>query len=80
MLSNLFYALRDWFLYGKSGTVGEHVRYEQIKGIQLNVGGCIWAASQAMKAKSGRFVYMNDGAVTLCDADTNPILGWAQDY
>jgi len=62
------------------GTVGQHIRYGQIKGKQVNIGGLAWAATQAVKNQSGKFVWVNNGALTLNDADANPIFGWAQEY
>lgn len=59
---------------------GDHIRWDQIKGIQLNVGNMPWAASQVIGNKSGKFVYMNAGALTLCVDGTAQIFGWANDY
>lgn len=61
------------------GTVGEHLRYGQIKGGEVNIEGLIWAASQVIGAQSGKFVYLNNGALTLCGDALNVIFGWAQE-
>ena len=71
--------LKDLVLLDRSGTVGEHIRYGQIKGHKVNVGGIAWATSQVVGNQSGRFVYMNDGAATLCGDALNYIFGWAQE-
>ena len=59
---------------------GEHLRYGQVKGPAVKIGGLIWAASQVIGNQSGKFVYMNDGALTLNVASVNYIFGWAMDY
>ena len=64
---------------GNIGTAGEHIKYGQIKGCEVNVEGLIWAASQVIGNQSGKFVYLNDGALTLCVDAVNPIFGWAQE-
>ena len=58
MFKRLFKVLKTCFSLNEVGTVGEHVRYGQIKGKQVNIGGLAWAATQAVKAKSGKFVYI----------------------
>jgi len=56
---------------------GEALRYERTNGGDIsNVIPVPMAASQVVSAKSGRFVYMNDGAATLCAAASTTIFGW----
>lgn len=64
-----------------------YIRYGQNKGHSVNIGqspggtgGLLWAASQVIGNKSGKFVYMNAGLVTLCLDATAQIFGWAQEY
>jgi len=77
--------MSKWFmklkgmLFNEAGTVGEHLKYGQIKGGEVNIEGIAWAASQVIKNQSGKFVYMNDGAATLCGDALNYIFGWAQE-
>lgn len=71
--------LIDKLRHSVSGAVGAHIRYGQVKGHQLNVGGFIWVASQVVLNKGGKFVFLEDGALTLCVASTTHILGWAQE-
>lgn len=52
---------------------GEALRYGRQYSYVQEVA---MAASQAVAAKSGRFVYMNDGAATLCVAASTTIFGW----
>ena len=59
---------------------GEHLRFGQVKGPCVKIGGLIWAASQVIGNQSGKFVYMNDGALTLNVAGVNYIWGWALEY
>jgi len=58
---------------------GYHIRYGQIKGHQVNIGGLPWAASQVVANRSGKLVYMSSsGTLTLCTGNT-AIFGWAQE-
>ena len=56
---------------------GTHIRYGQVKGPEVNIGGYVWAASQAVKNKGGKFVFLAAGALTLNIAGSASILGWA---
>jgi hypothetical protein len=78
-LKMVFWNLIDKLRHNMSGSAGAHIRYGQVKGHQLNVGGFAWAATQVVKNKGGKFVYSNAGALTLCVATTTTILGWAQE-
>jgi len=66
-------------------STGKHLRYGKIKGHSLVIGqpdssgGLLWAASQAVLNQSGKFVYMNAGAVTLCLDAVAYIFGWANE-
>lgn len=80
MFKRLLKVLKTCFSLNEVGTVGQHIRYGQIKGKQVNVGGLVWAATQAVKNQSGKFVYVDDGALKLCDADTDPVFGWVNEY
>jgi len=62
------------------GSAGNHLRYGKVKGHELVIGNNIWAASQVIANQSGKFVYNNDGALTLCVDGTAQIFGWAQEY
>lgn len=70
---------------GVISTTGKHLRYGKIKGHSLVIGqpdpsgGLLWAASQVIGNQGGKFVYMNDGAVTLCLDGTAQIFGWAEE-
>lgn len=56
---------------------GEALRYTKLYGdSNAKVVGVPMAATQAVKAKSGRFVFMNAGAATLCKSDSQTIFGW----
>ena len=83
MLIKLKSWLRDLSLFMKNNfgfaNLGYHLRFGQVKGIQLNVGHCVWAASQVVGNRSGKFVYENAGALTLCVDATAYIFGWAQE-
>ena len=68
-----------WKLLSNIGTTGEHIRYGQIKGGEVNIENLAWAASQVIGNQSGKFVYVNDGALTLCGDALNYIFGWAQE-
>jgi len=59
---------------------GNHLRMGQVKGGKVNVGGFVWAASQVVKNKGGKFVFNNAGALTLLVAGSTQILGWANEY
>ena len=71
---------------GTIKTTGKHLRYGKIKGHSLIIGrpdpsdGLQWAASQVIGNQSGKFVYMNAGAVTLCLDAVAYIFGWAEEY
>ena len=71
--------MKDKMRHNKSGAVGAHIRYGQVKGHQLNVGNFAWVASQVVKNKGGKFVFNVAGALTLNVASTGPILGWANE-
>ena len=75
----LFYMKLKELLSSNRGTVGEHIRYGQIKGSEVNVGSFPWVASQVIGNKSGKFVYMAAGELTLCVDAVAYILGWAQE-
>lgn len=51
----------------------------RIMGEGVTVDGIAWAASQVVKNKGGKFVYMNDGAATLCLDAVAYIFGWANE-
>lgn len=79
----MFRFLRKVFaILGNEGfaAVGDHLRYGHINGHSVKIGGFVWAASQVIGNKSGKFVYENDGALTLCLDGQAYILGWAMDY
>lgn len=59
--------------------MAKHLKYNQIKGIEVNLGGLLWAASQVIGNQSGKFVYMNNGALTLCVDAVAQIFGWANE-
>lgn len=54
--------------------MSEQLKYGQIKGGSIGVDVPM-AAAQAISAASGKFVYMNDGAATLCDDGITSIMG-----
>ena len=63
------------------GAVGKHIKYGQIKGHGVWISAdesSGWAASQVIANQSGKFVYMNAGAVTLCVDGQAYIFGWAE--
>jgi len=74
------YDLRDRISLSKIGAVGAHLRYGQVKGGKVNVGGFLWAASQVVKNKGGKFVFLNAGALTLCVDGSTQVIGWANEY
>ena len=83
MFSSIIAALRDSFLWvlekGGFSTIGNHLRYGQVKGIKVNIGNIPWTASQVVANQSGKFVYMaSAGTCTLCTGDA-AIFGWAQE-
>lgn len=59
--------------------MSKHLKYGQIKGHSVNLGGLAWAASQVVGNQSGKFVYMVAGAVTLCLDGVAQIFGWANE-
>ena len=71
---------------GVIATTGKHLKYGKIKGHSLIIGrpdtsgGLTWAASQVIGNQSGKFVYMNDGAITLCKDAVAQIFGWALEH
>lgn len=67
------------FVLGISGAAnaGKHIKYGQIKGGEVNIGGLAWAASQVVGNQSGKFFYMAAGAATLCLDNVAYIFGWA---
>ena len=71
--------LKDMVSFNMSGAIGEHLRYGQIKGHQVNVGNNEWVASQVVGNQSGKFVYHVAGALTLCVDSVAQIYGWAQE-
>lgn len=71
--------LRMYRFLDKIGAVGAHTRYGQVKGHQVNVGGLVWVASQAVKNKGGKFVFNAAGALTLNIAGSAVIFGWANE-
>jgi len=79
MFKEFLMRIKDVLLYCTSGAVGEHPRYGQIKGHQLNVGNIVWAGSQVVGNQSGKFIYMNAGAATLCVDTVAYIFGWAKE-
>lgn len=56
----------------------EDLKYGQVRGGDKGVTG-YWAAAQAVKARSGRFVYNNAGAITLCGDGENEVMGHAEE-
>ncbi len=60
-------------------TVGKHLRFDQVKGIKVNIGNIPWTASQVVANQSGKFVYIvTAGTATLCTGNS-AIFGWAQE-
>jgi len=84
MLTRLYWKIRDSYvgrILNKCGmaTVGKHLRFGQVKGHQVNIGGLRWLASQVIANQSGKFVFMSaTGYLTLCTGDVG-IMGWAQE-
>src|SRR3990167_2824959 len=79
---------RPSLLRDKRGIIsatGKHLKYGKIKGHSLVIGrpdtsgGLTWAASQVIGNQSGKFVYMNAGAITLCLDAVAYIFGWAEE-
>src|SRR3990167_5541034 len=68
---------------GVIANTGKHLNYSKIKGHSLiigqpdSTGGLTWAASQVVGNQSGKFVYVNAGAITLCLDAVAYIFGWA---
>jgi len=58
----------------------KQLKYGLIRGLDSVASVVAMAASQALAAASGRFVFMNDGAATLCDDDSTTICGFIEDY
>ena len=57
-----------------------HIKYGHVRGGVTKAGNSlVWAASQTVKARSGRFVYNNAGAITLCGDGADEILGFAEE-
>jgi len=61
---------------------GEMLQYGRIneRSAGAHIISVPMAATQAIAAASGRFVYMNDGAATLCGAATTTIFGFLQTH
>lgn len=56
-------------------TMSEQLKYGMISGDPKSAVPVTMAAGQYIKDQSGRFVYMNDGAATLCDDSIQTIFG-----
>lgn len=56
---------------------GDQLRYGQVKGISVGVP-CPVAASEVVKAKSGRFVTMNAGNLEMADDGDTLLAGWIE--
>jgi len=57
--------------------MSEQLKYGWLRGGKLSVEVPM-AATQALYAQSGRFVYMNDGAATLCADAITTIFGFLE--
>ncbi len=58
----------------------KQLKYGLIRGNGDLASVVAMAATQALAAASGRFVFMNNGAATLCDDDSTVISGFLEEY
>ena len=58
----------------------DYMKYGHVRGGRIKASpGLVWAASQVVKARSGRFVLNTAGAITLCGDGADTIFGWAEE-
>lgn len=61
--------------------MNSHIKYGHYRGgdVKAQDKSIAWAAGQVVKARSGRFVYNNAGAITLCADGADEIMGHAEE-